>query len=503
MASLQSRTASPGVRNSGDTGLHRRHGAAAAEGQAPDAKDKDPKEPAGEKYAQGTNWVEGGIDNNPSFLALCVAAPFLALLLSYLTTGDMEKKGVEPNLSSMVPACYADLKGCGMSILGAGASVWPTVEAAKFVFSFMAVAFFLDFIPAKTECGPETLTGHVPKYTDNGVRHCLAYSLIFYAGSNLGPGKLYDFGIFFDVFPAAVAVLNILGLIFCIFLMIKGLYFPSTQDSGSSGSLMRDFLWGTELYPRILGFDLKRFVNCRFSMTFWMLAGLSYTYRSYTLHKELDYGLLLSAVSQYIYLFKFFWWEMGYMRSIDIIVDRAGFEIQWGCLVWVPAVYTLHTRFSVLHPSGLSIASATALFVVSLLGVAFNYAADRERDVFRATGGKCRIWGKEPSYIQAEYTVVDRKTGIETKKTSLLLASGFWGVARHFQYLFELVAAWSWCLLSNPFKNGAIPLFYCVFLTWLLLDRAKRDSQKCHQKYGKFYEEYCRLVPYKILPGVY
>ena len=31
---------------------------------------------------------------------------------------------------------------------------------------------------------------------------------------------------------------------------------------------------------------------------------------------------------------------MGYMRSIDIIVDRAGWEIQWGCLVWVPAVYT-------------------------------------------------------------------------------------------------------------------------------------------------------------------
>jgi hypothetical protein len=27
------------------------------------------------------------------------------------------------------------------------------------------------------------------------------------------------------------------------------------------------------------------------------------------------------------------------MRSIDIIVDRAGFEIQWGCLVWVPALY--------------------------------------------------------------------------------------------------------------------------------------------------------------------
>merc|ERR1712048_1469786 len=235
----------------------------------------------------------------------------------------------------------------------------------------------------------------------------------------------YEFGIIYDIFPGAVAVLNLFGILFCIFLLVKGLYFPSTQDSGSSGSLIKDYLWGTELYPRILGWDLKRFVNCRFSMTFWQLAGLSFAYRSYTLHNEVDYGLLLSAVSQYLYLVKFFMWEMGYMRSIDIIVDRAGFEIQWGCLCYVPAVYTLHTRFCVQYPSGLSFPVAIVIFVISLSAVLLNYAADRERDVFRASNGKSLIWGKQPRYIAAEYSVLDRKTGKETKKTSLLLASGF------------------------------------------------------------------------------
>eukprot|EP01043_Picozoa_sp_COSAG02_P028877 COSAG02_NODE_1772_length_10984_cov_8.166651_5_plen_112_part_00 len=42
------------------------------------------------------------------------------------------------------------------------------------------------------------------------------------------------------------------------------------------------------------------------------------------------------------------------MRSIDIIVDRAGFYETWGCLVWVPSVYTLHTRLLVETPSDLS-----------------------------------------------------------------------------------------------------------------------------------------------------
>eukprot|EP00931_Biecheleriopsis_adriatica_P019417 TRINITY_DN13238_c0_g1_i1.p1 TRINITY_DN13238_c0_g1~~TRINITY_DN13238_c0_g1_i1.p1 ORF type:complete len:492 (+),score=88.36 TRINITY_DN13238_c0_g1_i1:44-1519(+) len=456
-----------------------------------------------EKYAEGTNWVEGGVDNNPYFFALTIAAPFLSILLSFLTSAEMQKTGVEPNLSAMIPVCLEDLTQCGQGVLRAGCSVLPTLEAAKFVLGFMGVAFLLEFIPGKVETGPETLTGHVPKYVDNGVRHCVLASALFLAGSNLGPGGLYDFGIIYDVFPGSVAFLNIFGIIFCIFLTIKGLYFPSTQDSGSSGSMVKDFLWGTELYPRIGGWDLKRFINCRFAMTFWQLAGLSYAYRSYTMHNKVDYGLLMSAISQYLYLFKFFWWEMGYMRSIDIIVDRAGFEIQWGCLVFVPSLYTLHTRFSVLQPSGLSFSAALGIFVISIVGVVLNYAADRERDVFRATNGNTLIWGKKPTFITAEYSIVDRKTGKETKKTSLLLASGFWGLARHFQYLFELVAAWSWCLLANPLKNGVIPLGYCIFLTFLLVDRAKRDSDKCHKKYGKYYEEYCKLVPYKIVPGIY
>ena len=460
-----------------------------------------------DKYDEGTNYVESGIEANPYFFALIVVAPFLSLLLSYLTSAEMAENypGLATDPVHMLLTCLDDPKACAVNVWKAGSSVTPTPEGATFVLGFMLVALVLErILPGKVECGPETLTGHIPKYVDNGLLHCAVYTILFWAGSNLGYGNYYDFGIFYDVFPGAVAFLNVFGLVFCAFLTFKGLYFPSTEDCGSSGSFVRDYLWGTELYPRIAGLDLKRFINCRFSMTFWQLAGWSFCYRSYTLHENtMDWGLFFSALSQYLYLVKFFLWEMGYMRSIDIIVDRAGFEIQWGCLVWVPAVYTLHSRFLVQYPSGYSFATAAAWFVVSMMGVVLNYLADRERDVFRATQGKTKVWGKTPKFIKATYEVIDRKTGETTTKTSLLLASGFWGTARHFQYLFELTAAWSWCFLADPVKNGVIPLFYAAFLTYLLIDRAERDSKKCHLKYGKFYEEYCALVPYKILPGIY
>ena len=65
------------------------------------------------------------------------------------------------------------------------------------------------------------------------------------------------------------------------------------------------------------------------------------------------------------------------------------------------------------------------------------------------------------------------------------------------------MAAWSWCLLANPWKNGALVLFYAVFLTLLLVFRAKRDEGKCRAKYGEAYSEYAKLVPWLIVPGIY
>ena len=75
--------------------------------------------------------------------------------------------------------------------------------------------------------------------------------------------------------------------------------------------------------------------------------------------------------------------------------------------------------------------------------------------------------------------------------------------ARHNQYLFELMAAYSWGFLAGVPTHGLLPLFYPVFLTILLVHRAHRDEQKCLAKYGAHYEKYMRMVPYKIVPFVY
>ena len=58
-------------------------------------------------------------------------------------------------------------------------------------------------------------------------------------------------------------------------------------------------------------------------MTVWPLLVLIFSLKSYELHGFVD-SIWVSAALQMIYFTKFFWWEAGYMSTIDIILDRAG-----------------------------------------------------------------------------------------------------------------------------------------------------------------------------------
>lgn len=49
----------------------------------------------------------------------------------------------------------------------------------------------------------------------------------------------------------------------------------------------------------------------------------------------------------------------------------------------------------------------------------------------------------------------------------------------------------------------ALPYFYVAYFTVLLVHREARDERHCRRRYGLAWEQYCRRVPYRILPRVY
>ena len=81
------------------------------------------------------------------------------------------------------------------------------------------------------------------------------------------------------------------------------------------------------------------------------------------------------------------------------------------------------------------------------------------------------------------------------------MLSGFWGVARHMNYVFEIMLAFSWSLPAIHY--GMTPFYYVFFLIILLVHRTFRDEEKCSKKYGKGWENYCEKVPYRLIPGIF
>ena len=97
-----------------------------------------------------------------------------------------------------------------------------------------------------------------------------------------------------------------------------------------------------------------------------------------------------------------------------------------------PALYIA----SVQPPVNLGPQVAAAIFALGCLSIWINYDSDRQRQEFRASGGKKKVWGKKPVIVEAEYKVA--KDGKTVTKKSILLASGWWAIARHFHYLPEI-----------------------------------------------------------------
>ncbi|XP_059280999.1 7-dehydrocholesterol reductase-like, partial [Lycium ferocissimum] len=230
-------------------------------------------------------------------------------------------------------------------------NIWPkpTAIAGKLIICYALFEAALQLLlPGKRVEGPISPTGHKPVYKANGMA-AYAVTLITYI-------SLWWFGIFnpaivYDHLGEILSTLIFGSLVFCVLLYIKGHVAPSSTDSGSSGNIIVDFYWGMELYPRIgKDFDIKVFTNCRFGMMSWAVLAVTYCIKQHEEYGSVSDSMLVNTILMLMYVTKFFWWEAGYWNTMDIAHDRAGFYICWGCLVWVPCIYTSPGMYLVKQP---------------------------------------------------------------------------------------------------------------------------------------------------------
>lgn len=383
------------------------------------------------------------------------------------------------------------------------AELWGKYLSEISPFTFMVVFGYYAWaivctkmIPGKVVKGPLTPMGNIPVYVDNGLS-CYIVTMIGLAGltvilkfNNLTPT------IVIDHFGALAAFMNVYSFIFVFLLYIKGIYFPSSCDNGITGKgFIFDYYWGTELYPRVFGVDIKILTNCRFALTVWPILACLCAIKSYETHGFID-SVMVTTILQLFYITKFFYWEAGYYGTMDIVQDRAGFYIIWGCMSLLPPLYPIASFYLINHPVYLGPFWTTVILTVGIGSTTVNYLADRQKQIVRKTDGNCKIWGMNPNIIRAKY-----RTENGCISENILLASGWWGLSRHFHYVPEILLAFCWTIPAG-FEN-TLPYLYVIFLTVLLVHRSFRDERKCRGKYKEYWQRYCLKVKYRIIPYVF
>jgi protein-S-isoprenylcysteine O-methyltransferase Ste14 len=335
---------------------------------------------------------------------------------------------------------------------------------------------------------------------------------------------------FADYFLENLFAANLIGLALSFYLFTRGgrekFHRCLTVDQipliNSSKKIIEDkqevssftkFYLGCEWNPRFYGIDSKMILYA-IGAVHLQLNLLSFTAQEYYRSSSSPSHHISLALLTYLLLFTLFLYDYMFFEKIhlytyDLFAEKLGFKLTWGCLVFYPFFYCIgiHSLVSPTNHSFLSedISLPTALLISSLylLGSFLTRGANLQKYYFKIS----------PQNISVFFGILQQET--LPGSNHRILISGFWGIARHVNYLGEIIQSvaltlpgliLNWHSLSQaipPVVFPLISLLYPLFYILLFISRQIDDDRLCGAKYGALWDQYCQKVPWRIFPGVW
>lgn len=292
---------------------------------------------------------------------------------------------------------------------------------------------------------------------------------------------------------------------------------------GQSGNMLYDWFIGRELNPRItipfIGeIDMKQWLELRPGMLGWIVMNCAWCVHQYRNFGYVTDSIIFITVVQALYIIDSWYNEPAILTTMDITTDGFGMMLSFADFTWEPFAYTLQTRYLSAHP--ISLGPFHLSMMMAILGVGYYIfrCSNNEKNRFRNNPN-------DPKVAHLKY--------MDTKAGTKLLISGWWGTARHINYLGDWLQSWPYCLptclagyqilaagtgaegacvmkdgrevIQGDAKGWAIPLtyFYVLYFAVLLIHRNGRDEMKCQRKYGEDWDKYKKIVRWKIVPGLF
>ncbi|HEY8090521.1 MAG TPA: DUF1295 domain-containing protein [Polyangiaceae bacterium] len=200
-------------------------------------------------------------------------------------------------------------------------------------------------------------------------------------------------------------------------------------------------------------------------------------------------GVALYAALFLFFIAEYLFFEEVHLYTYDFFAERVGYKLGWGCLAFYPYFYCVGLWSEASKPDPQVPAWAlVASALVFLCGWGLSRGANLQKFLFKRRP-EAKLFG-----VLAPVAVEDG--------SRRLLCSGFWALSRHINYLGEILMAVGLALsLGRPLDPW--PWLYPLYYVALLFPRQADDDKRCAAKYGALWEEYCRRVKWKIVPGIY
>ncbi|KAF9598709.1 hypothetical protein IFM89_029959 [Coptis chinensis] len=237
-----------------------------------------------------------------------------------------------------------------------------------------------------------------------------------------------------------------------------------------TGSLIHDWWFGIQLNPHFIGIDLK-FIFVRAGMMGWLFINLSVLAKSIQ-DGSIGLSMILYQIFCVLYILDYFFYEeymtststlCGVLESINLDAQINFHVSEYGPRRLIKLHHSLLELFTTL-PNPISCFTAAHTF----LG-----------------------W-----WLLSNKVELTKAAAIAN---CLVFLIG--GVAKHCNYLGDLLVALSFSLPCGA--SSPVPYFYPLYLFILLIWRERRDEARCAEKYKEIWAEYCKIVPWRILPYVY
>ncbi|ORC90524.1 sterol C-24 reductase [Trypanosoma theileri] len=271
-----------------------------------------------------------------------------------------------------------------------------------------------------------------------------------------------------------------------------------------SHNLIYDFFMGSGLNFRLPGgVDVKLFAECRNS---WVLLVILTLGNAAAMQKELGYitwNMWFIVFAQVLYANAIQKGEECIITTWDLFYEKFGWMLAYWNTCGVPFLYCLQGLYiqTILKdrehkPWQLGIMLAV---LIPAYYIWDNANSQKNRFRMKRSGVPDEIIRRK-AFPQLPWGYIENPRVLRSERGELFV-DGWYRYGRKLHYTVDVTMAFLWGAACG--FDSFIPFFYVCFFISHLVDREIRDDHRCRKKYGKLWERYLEVVPYKFIPGIY